>query len=99
MEARDVLVLLAMVVLARVFFAYALVNSASRHARYRMRARLARWLMDGRLHDVRVTKGKVALAKGSVSLRRKRDRRAAERRQILSVVRRPDSGATGTEPR
>ena len=77
--------------------AYVRRNVQQRHARYSMRVQLARWLMDGKLHDVRVMKGKVVRAKGSLSLRRKRDRRAAERRQILSVVRRPDSGATGTE--
>ena len=99
MDSRDVLVLVAIVVLARVFFAYALVNSASRHARYRMRARLARWLMEGKLREVKAKKGKVVLAEDTLSLRRRRDRRAAERRQVLSVVRRPDSGATGTESR
>ena len=97
MEQFDVFLLIALVILARTLFAYAMVHAGPRHAKYRMRAQLARWLMDGRLREVKAKKGKVVLAKGSVSLRRRRDRRAAERRQVLSVVRRPDSGATGTE--
>lgn len=52
-------------------------GAPERHARYRMRARLARWLYEGKLRPV--------------SLRVVKRRRTAKRRAVLSVVRRDDS--------
>jgi hypothetical protein len=71
------------VVIAFVVNALVRKDATQRHARYRMRAKLARWIYEGRLTPVQV--------------RRKRDLRAPKRRQNLSVVRRADAAGRGTE--
>lgn len=44
--------LFVVAMVARVAHAVATRNMSMRHARYRMNARLARWVMDGKLRDV-----------------------------------------------
>jgi hypothetical protein len=58
-------------------------DAAQRHARYRMRAKLARWIYDGKLTPV--------------SVRRGRRGRTAKRQPVLHAVRR-DPTRTGTAP-
>ena len=62
-------------------------DADQRHARYRMRAKLAAWLMEGKLQPARARKGKLVLP-----VRRLRQRRAAQRDTVLPMVRRDDSG-------
>jgi hypothetical protein len=54
-------------------------GAPQRHARYKMRAKLAQWLYEGRLKPV--------------SLRRVARRGTPKRAKVLSVVRRRDPGA------
>jgi len=54
-------------------------NAPARHAKYRMRVRLARWLYEGKLRPV--------------SVRRTVRKSAPKRGAVLSVVRRDDAGA------
>jgi len=56
-------------------------NAPQRHARYRMRAKVARWIYDGKLSPV--------------SMRKVRRPGAAKRRAVLHAVRR-DTTRTGT---
>ena len=65
------------IVIAFVVNAIVRNGAAQRHARYRMRAKLARWVFEGRLKPV--------------SLSRTRRRGAPKRRAVLRVVRRDDS--------
>ena len=78
---------------ARALFLLALMNAGPRHARYRLRVKLASWLLQGRLHDVHVRhvrKGKLVVP---MSVRPARRGRPAQRGQVLSAVRRDDSSA------
>lgn len=54
-------------------------DAPQRHARYRMRAKLARWIYEDRLRPVR--------------LRKVRRRGTAKRKPVLQVVRRDDQSA------
>lgn len=81
-------------VVARMAFVLASINASRRHARYRMRARLARWIWSGALHDVRVKKGQIVVPNGVLPVRRPRRGRTAERHKVLSIVRRDDSAAS-----
>ena len=54
-------------------------DATQRHARYRLRAKLAQWLYEGRLKPV--------------SMRRVTRRGKTQRGKVLSVVRRNDPGA------
>jgi len=54
-------------------------DAPQRHARYRLRAKLAQWLYEGRLKPV--------------SMRRVTRRGKTQRAKVLSVVRRSDPGA------
>jgi hypothetical protein len=57
---QNVALILVLIVLARIAFQYAAKNSAQRHARYKMRARLADLVWRGRLTPVRgVRNGKI----------------------------------------
>lgn len=67
-------------------------HTPARHARWQMRAKLAQWLLEGRVHPAIVKKGKLVRPK-SVPLRDARGRRAPKRGQVLSVVRRDDQSA------
>jgi len=78
-------------IIARVCYGLAGMNAASRHARYRLRVKLARWVMGGQLREVKAKHGRI------VSVRGQRRGLAAKRTKVLSVVRRRDSAATGTE--
>jgi hypothetical protein len=84
----DALAIVGMVVWAFAIVLYIRHHAPRRHARYRMRARLAAWLMDGKLRPVgQVKNGRL------VQMRQRAARRAAERRHVLSVVRRNDPGS------
>ena len=61
-------------------------DAPRRHARYRLRAKLARWVLNGQVTPAQVRNGKL-------SLRSTRRRRPAQRDKILSVVRRDDTAA------
>jgi hypothetical protein len=63
-------------------------DAVQRHARWKMRARLAQWLLEDKLQPVRAKKGKVVLP-----LRKSRRVDKAQRRSGLSVVRREDSSS------
>ena len=63
-------------------------DAPRRHARYRLRAKLARWVLEGRVSPAKVTHGKLSVPSP-------RAKRAAKRDQVLSIMRRTNSG-TGT---
>ena len=65
-------------------------DAPRRHARYRLRAKLARWVLEGRVSPAKVTHGKLSVPSP-------RAKRAAKRHKVLSVVRRDDAAASGTE--
>lgn len=67
-------------------------DTPQRHARYRLRVQLARWLMDGKLTEARVRKGRLLVSR-RVSVRGARRGRTAQRGKVLSVVRRDDQSA------
>ena len=71
------------IVIAFVVNAIVRHDATQRHARYRMRAKLARWIYDGKLTPV--------------SVRRGRRGRTAKRQPVLHAVRR-DTTRTGTAP-
>lgn len=89
----DWLLFALVLMVVRIAFTIAAFKAGERHARYRMRARLARWLWSGALHEVRVKKGRLIVPAGVVPVRRARGRRPAQRHKVLSVVRRDDSAA------
>lgn len=75
----DLLVGFTIGILVYALNAWVRKDAPVRHARYRMRVKLARWLLDGKLHDVYV--------------RKPRATKAAQRGRVLSAVRREDSSS------
>jgi hypothetical protein len=63
-------------------------HTPARHARWQMRAKLAQWLLEGRVHPAIVKKGKLVLP-----VRRARRQNTPKRAPVLSVVRRDDQSA------
>lgn len=68
---------------------YIWTRTPSRHARYRMRAKLAQAILGGKTKPVgKVRKGRLIVP--NVSVRGAKRRIAAQRNKVLSVVRRDD---------
>ena len=76
-------------------------NAPQRHARYRMRVRLARWLMEGKLTPARAKKGKIVAPRSVLRLSRARrgtaHRDTAERREGVPDLRIAPKTGTDTE--
>lgn len=84
-------------ILARIAFTIAAYRAGERHARHKMRAKLAQWLFQDVLHPVtKARNGKIVLP---LSLRATKRGHKAQRRKVLSVVRRDTPPADTAEGR